>query len=267
MLTLINKYGGEKFYKKLVTQFYEEVTAQRAMRHYFFNVPFDKLLSDQMEYGQFIMKKTEREYREPPMQWAPNDIRVSPSVFDEVMVTLENLMFKAKVSRDDVPVFNWHILDLCEETRSQTVDTKIMTLKAVEINSESIKEMYDKNKADGRVEKNGEVFVTKGVTYPIWNTIKPVDQTISLVGRAFANDPGRVTEMNDIKEKAMLKVPFLNLKSYASEKVSFIHCELKLSYATGIPVRLMMRCAREFSTSFNEVLAVDKEQVLKNLTR
>lgn len=267
MLTLINKYGGEKFYKKLVTQFYEEVTAQRGMRHYFFNVPFDKLLSDQMEYGQFIMKKTDRAYREPPMQWAPNDIRVSPSVFDEVMVTLENLMYKAKVSRDDIPVFNWQILDLCEETRSQTVDTKIMTLKAVEINSESIKQMYDSNKADGRVEKNGEVFVTKGVTYPIWNTIKSVDQTISLVGRAFANDPGRVNEMNDIKERVALKVPFLNLKSYASEKVSFIHCELKLSYATGIPVRLMMKCAREFSNSFNEVLAADKEQVLKNLTR
>ena len=267
MLSLINKYGGEKFYKKLITQFYEEVTGQRAMRHYFFNVPFEKLLSDQLEYGQFIMKKTDRGYREPPMQWAPNDIRVSPSVFDEVMVALENLMYKAKVARDDIPIFNWHILDLCEETRSQTVDTKIMTLKAVEINSESIKEMYDKNKADGRVEKNGEVFVTRGVTYPIWNTIKAVDKTISLIGRAFTNDPSRVKEMNEIKEKAMLKVPFLNLQSYESEKVSLIHCELKLSFAQGIPVRLMLKCAREFSTAFNEVLAADKEQVLKNLSR
>ena len=267
MLSLINKYGGEKFYKKLITQFYEEVTGQRAMRHYFFNVPFEKLLSDQLEYGQFIMKKTDRGYREPPMQWAPNDIRVSPSVFDEVMVALENLMYKAKVARDDIPIFNWHILDLCEETRSQTVDTKIMILKAVEINSESIKEMYDKNKADGRVEKNGEVFVTRGVTYPIWNTIKAVDKTISLIGRAFTNDPSRVKEMNEIKEKAMLKVPFLNLQSYESEKVSLIHCELKLSFAQGIPVRLMLKCAREFSTAFNEVLAVDKEQVLKNLSR
>jgi hypothetical protein len=201
------------------------------------------------------------------MQWAPNDIRVSPSVFDEVMVALENLMYKAKVARDDIPIFNWHILDLCEETRSQTVDTKIMTLKAVEINSESIKEMYDKNKADGRVEKNGEVFVTRGVTYPIWNTIKAVDKTISLIGRAFTNDPSRVKEMNEIKEKAMLKVPFLNLQSYESEKVSLIHCELKLSFAQGIPIRLMLKCAREFSTAFNEVLAVDKEQVLKNLSR
>lgn len=267
MLSLINKYGGEKFYKKLVTQFYEEVTAQRAMRHYFFNVPFEKLLSDQLEYGQFIMKKTDRGYREPPMQWAPNDIRVSPSVFDEVMVALENLMYKAKVSRDDIPIFNWLILDLCEETRSQTADTKSMTLKAVEINSDSIKEMYDKNKADGRVEKNGEVFVTKGVTYPIWNVIKQVDKTISLVGRAFTNDPSRVKEMNEIKEKAMLKVPFLNLQSYESEKVSLIHCELKFSYSQGIPIRLMLKCAREFSTYFNEVLAADKEQVLKNLTR
>jgi len=267
MLSLINKYGGEKFYKKLITQFYEEVTGQRAMRHYFFNVPFEKLLSDQLEYGQFIMKKTDRGYREPPMQWAPNDIRVSPSVFDEVMVALENLMYKAKVARDDIPIFNWHILDLCEETRSQTVDTKIMTLKAVEINSDSIKEMYDKNKADGRVEKNGEVFVTRGVTYPIWNTIKAVDKTISLIGRAFTNDPSRVKEMNEIKEKAMLKVPFLNLQSYESEKVSLIHCELKLSFAQGIPVRLMLKCAREFSTAFNEVLAADKEQVLKNLSR
>ena len=267
MLSLINKYGGEKFYKKLITQFYEEVTGQRAMRHYFFNVPFEKLLSDQLEYGQFIMKKTDRGYREPPMQWAPNDIRVSPSVFDEVMVALENLMYKAKVARDDIPIFNWHILDLCEETRSQTVDTKIMTLKAVEINSDSIKEMYDKNKADGRVEKNGEVFVTRGVTYPIWNTIKTVDKTISLIGRAFTNDPSRVKEMNEIKEKAMLKVPFLNLQSYESEKVSLIHCELKLSFAQGIPVRLFLKCAREFSTAFNEVLAADKEQVLKNLSR
>ncbi len=267
MLTLINKYGGEKTFKKWVTQFYEEVTAQRAMRHYFFNVPFDSLLNNQIEYGQFILKKTERGYREPPMQWAPNDIRVSPNVFDEVLITLENLMLKDKVVREDIPVFVWHILDLCEETRCQTVDTKIMILKAVEINQETIKEMYDKNKADARIEKNGEVFVTKGLTYPIWNTLKAVDKTITLVGRAFANDPGRVKDMNEIKEKAALKVPFMTFKSYESEKVSFIYAEHKLSYASGIPVRLILKCAREFSTAFNEVLAADKDQVLKNLAR
>jgi len=267
MLTLIDKYGGEKFYKKLITQFYEEVTAQRAMRHYFFNVPCENLLNNQMEYGQFILRKSERGYREDFMQWSPSDIRVSPNVFDEIVITLENMLFKAKVVREDIPVFTWHIFDLCEETRSQTVDTKTMLLTAVEINQESIKSMYDKNKAEARIEKNGEVFVTKGLTYPLWNTLKAQDQTITLVGRAFANDPSRVTDMNEIKEKAMLKVPFLNLKSYASEKVSFIYCDHKLSYAKGLPVRLILKCAREFSTAFNEVLAVDKEQVLKNLTR
>jgi len=267
MLSLINKYGGQRFHKKLVTDFYEAVTAQRAMRHYFFNVPFDKLLDQQMEYGQFIFPKTERGYREPPMQWAPNDIRVSPNVFDEVVITLENLMLKSKVERDHISPILWQILDLCEETRSQTVDTKSMILKTVEFNAESVKEMYSKNKADARVEKNGEVFITKGTTYPIWNTIKPVDKTITLVGRAFANDPGRVQEMNEIKEKAFQKVNFMDFKTYSSEKVSFIYCERKLSYALDVPVRLLMKCAREFSTAFNEVLVADKDQVLKNLAR
>lgn len=267
MLSLINKYGGERFHKKLVTDFYEEVTAQRAMRHYFFNVPFDKLLDNQMNYGQFIFPKTERAYREPPMQWAPNDIRVSPNVFDEVLITLENLMFKAKVIREHIPPIAWQIIDLCEETRSQTVDTKSMILNSVEFNAETVKEMYSKNKADARIEKNGEVFVTKGLTYPIWNAIKPVDKTIILVGRAFANDPGRVNEMNEIKERAAQKVGFMDLKSYASEKVAFIYAERKLSYALDVPVRLIMKCARDFSNAFNEVLTADKDQVLKNLAR
>jgi len=105
------------------------------------------------------------------------------------------------------------------------------------------------------------------VTYPIWNTIKPADKTIILVGRAFANDPGRVNEMNEIKDRAALKVGFMDLKSYASEKVSFIYSERKLSYSLDVPVRLLVKCAREFSDAFNEVLAADKEQVLKNLTR
>lgn len=267
MLSLINKHGGERFHKKLVTDFYEEVTAQRAMRHYFFNVPFDKLLENQMNYGQFIFPKTERGYREPPMQWAPNDIRVSPNVFDEVLITLENLMFKAKVPREDISPITWQIIDLCEETRSQTVDTKSMILTSLEFNAENVKDMYSRNKADARIEKNGEVFVTKGVTYPIWNAIKPVDKIVILVGRAFANDPGRVNEMNEIKDRAAQKVGFMDLKSYASEKVSFIYSERKLSYALDVPVRLIMKCARDFSDAFNEVLVADKDQVLKNLTR
>ena len=151
MLNLMKKYGGVNNLKNILTRFYEGVCDQREIKHYFFNVKLENLIEDQLHYSQYIMSKTDRGYKEPPMQSAPTEIRVSPSVFDDVMVTLSNLLLKVHVHRDDVPRLVSMIIDLAEETRSQANDTKIMILKSVDINVDTLVDYYNKSKVDARV--------------------------------------------------------------------------------------------------------------------
>ena len=267
MLNLMKKYGGVPNLKNIITRFYEAVCEQREIKHYFFNVKLESLIDDQLHYSQYIMPKSDRGYKEPPMQSTPTEIRVSPGVFDDVMVALTNLLLKIHIHRDDVPRMVSMIIDLCEETRSQANDTKIMVLKSVDINSDTIVDYYNKNKVDARIEKSGEIYTSRGVIYPYWTRLDTKTKTISFIGRAFANDPGRVGDMKVVMERAQQKIPFLLLDPAVSPTLAYIFSRYDLHYSTGIPARLLMRCGRDFSTAFNEVLLADKNEVLKNVTR
>jgi len=55
MLNEMKKYGGQTVFKQLLQQFFEEVTSQRAIRHYFFNVVMEKMIEDQINYSQYIL--------------------------------------------------------------------------------------------------------------------------------------------------------------------------------------------------------------------
>lgn len=267
MLNLMKKYGGVNNLKNILTRFYESVCDQREIKHYFFNVKLENLIDDQLHYSQYIMSKTDRGYKEPPMQSTPTEIRVSPSVFDDVMVTLSNLLLKVHVHRDDVPRLVSMIIDLAEETRAQANDTKIMILKSVDINVDTLVDYYNKSKVDARVEKSGEIYTTRGVVYPYWTRLDTNAKTISFIGRAFTNDPTRVNEMKEVMARAQQKIPFLLLEPEVTPTLAYIFCKYELQYSTGIPTRLLMRCGRDFSTAFNEVLLADKGDILKNVTR
>ena len=113
----------------------------------------------------------------------------------------------------------------------------------------------------------GEVYTSRGTTYPFWSRLDTDKKTITLVGRAFANDPGRVAQLEAIKNLAVEKIPFFPLEVRATPAASCIYSEYTFSYALGVPTRLLMRCARDFSSLFNEVLKADKENELRNLTK
>ena len=267
MLNLMKKYGGVPNLKNILTRFYEAVCDQREIKHYFFNVKLESLIDDQLHYSQYIMSKTDRGYKEPPMQSTPTEIRVSPSVFDDVLITLSNLLLKIHIGRDDVPRLVSMIIDLAEETRAQANDTKIMVLKSVDINTDTLVDYYNKNKVDARIEKSGEIYTSRGVVYPYWTRLDTTAKTITFVGRAFANDPNRVNEMKEVMARAQQKVPFLTFEPEVTPTLAYIFCKYELRYSTGIPARLLMRCGRDFSSAFSEVLLADKSEVLKNVTR
>ncbi len=269
MLNEMKKYGGQTVFKQLLQQFFEEVTSQRAIRHYFFNVVMEKMIEDQINYSQYILRKPDRAYLDGPMQSSTPDIRVSPNVFDDVLITLQNLLTKRKFAREDVNRIASKILDVCEETRSQANDTNIMMLKAVDVSIENLIAYYEKNKTDARIDNKmgGEVYTSRGTTYPFWSRLDTDKKTITLVGRAFANDPGRVAQLEAIKNLAVEKIPFFPLEVRATPAASCIYSEYTFSYALGVPTRLLMRCARDFSSLFYEVLKVDRDEELRNLTR
>lgn len=269
MLNEMKKYGGQLVFKQLLQQFFEEVTSQRAIRHYFFNVVMEKMIEDQLHYSQYILRKPDRAYLDGPMQSSAIDIRVSPNVFDDVLITLQNILIKRKFEREDINRIASKILDVCEETRNQANDTNIMMLKAVDVSADNLIAYYEKNKTDARLDNKmgGEIYTSRGTTYPFWTRLNLEKKTITLVGRAFANDPSRVAQLESIMKSASEKIPFFPLEVRASPEASCIYSEYTFSYALGIPTRLLMRCARDFSSLFYEVLKADKESELRNLTK
>ena len=176
------------------------------------------MIEDQINYSQYILRKPDRAYLDGPMQSSTPDIRVSPNVFDDVLITLQNLLTKRKFAREDVNRIASKILDVCEETRSQANDTNIMMLKAVDVSIENLIAYYEKNKTDARIDNKmgGEVYTSRGTTYPFWSRLDTDKKTITLVGRAFANDPGRVAQLKAIKNLAVEKIPFFPLEVRAT---------------------------------------------------
>jgi len=248
---------SSEIFKKLIFDFFKEVLSDKKIKHYFFNISFDKLLLDQISLNQYIYKKFIKGINTFPLQSASLDIRVSPVVFDMVLLTLQNLLSKFKFSSADNNFFMDQIIKITEETRSQANDLNSMSLSGYNLSIELIQKLMEKSKSLARIIDSSNILVTEGFKTPVNVHLMQSDKVIRLQSFAELMDSKNYEEMLKLKTSAEVGNPFcifdvLNLNSSFS-----LYSQFDLSFVNTLPSRLLISAIKEFAYSANVIYELD----------
>jgi hemoglobin len=264
---MMDKYGGFPTIKKVVEALFEEVGEKRDLRHYFFNIKLENLIRDQKLFHAYSMRKPDRFYREQLMQTANSDIQVSVSVFDEVLLCLIDILRQHDVDKDEAVRIAVHLIEIMEETRSQAGDTVVTVWKPVDINNQLINNFYNNNRTDSRIEKNGDVYATRNFPHPFWTRVALDKKQITFIAQAFAQDSTTLEQVEQLAIKANQRVGILNLEAVEGPKGPVLFARHVLPFEHGVPTRLLLRAAHQFSRGFETGLNADKEELMKKVLK
>jgi hypothetical protein len=82
-------------------------------------------------------------------------------------------------------VLSAKLLELFEESRAQMADENIKVWKAFEVTNQMVCDLYNANRTDARLEKNGDVYGSRGFLYPFWTRVTGDTKQIIFIGQGF----------------------------------------------------------------------------------
>lgn len=268
MNDLLQKYGGSTALKKLMVAFYDHVCRELGVKHYFFNITIQNLIQDQLNFMSFVMRRSENSYRERPMQSAASDINVKSAVFEDVQKILEMQLKHMGVHFRDIPRMAAHIIEVVEETRDRANDRVKTSINAPIVSLDSITQVLSKKGVITRVEPNGDLLLSSGfsLSYPFCLQVDKATQKLIFKARAEAKGGVRVTEVQQVVDTVRNKYPFLAYEVNTEAEVPCMTHRYVADYkGDGIPVRMLLKLAKQFSWNFDEAMLCDTHKVLVNV--
>ena len=271
MEDLIKKYGGVANLKKHLNLFYEKVCEVKKLKHYFFGINIEHAIQDVINYSSFAMRRPEHLYNGAPLQTAPASIKVRIPVFEEVFQLLElQLQAKMQVHWKDVPRFAYHIMEIFEESKCKSMDNVKMSIEPDFVSIERINQLFTKKQVRTKILPNGDLLAFKGygLEYPTYFKILPSDKKVALLGKAYAREGASTEDILKVLNAAKEKFFYLPFELKQDEEGRFIETMHVADFGpAGLPVRLLLQLAQDFSRRFEEVLALDKDERFINLVR
>ena len=248
--------------------FYDNVMEQKDLRHFFFGMTIEKLIKDIELYQDFFMPKPDRYFRETFSQTAPSAIQIKAPQFDELQITLQTSLRSGGYLKSQIPLLSAKLLELFEESRAQMADENIKVWKPFEVTNQLVADLYNANRTDARLEKNGDVYGSRGFMYPFWTRVANDTKQLIFIGQGFSTSvdtPLATVEAfcNQVNEK------FTHQKFQVrqSAKGPVLFARHAISYTQGVPTRMLMRAAKQFSTTFEAAMNMDTDKLLKNIIR
>jgi len=243
--------------------FYDDVLEKKDLRHFFFGLDLKRLIEDYYLYKDFVMVKPDRYYKEMVMQTAPSEIQVKAPQFEEILITLRNSMRVVGFLKDERLKTPVHILEVMEETRAQKADAEVKLWKPLEVTNQLVNDFYNKSRTDARLEKNGDIYATRGLMYPFWTRVVQETKQIIFIGQAFSSSSFvAMNEANDLCEQINAKVTQLKFSVRESPTGPVLFTRYSFSYANGVPVRMLLRAAKQFAAGFESVFNLDVNKLL-----
>jgi len=248
-------YGLELFYK--------DVLEKKDIRHFFFGLTLQKLIEDYHLYKNMVMTKPERYYKEMVMQTAPSAVQIKAPQFDEILITFQNNLRTAGFLKSEIPKLSVHILEVIEETRAQKADAESPKVwKALEVDNQIICDFYNASRCDARVEKNGDIYASRGFLYPFWTRVSLDTKQIIFIGQAFATSSfPPVEEFQALCDSINTKLTHQNFTIRETPNARVLFARHAFSYANGLPVRMLLRAAKQFASSFEAAINMDTNQL------
>lgn len=255
------EYGIELFYK--------DVLEKKDIRHFFFGLTTNKLIEDYHLFQNFVMAKPERYYKDMIMQTAPSAVQIKAPQFDEIFISFQNILRTAGFLKTEIPKLAVHILEVMEETRAQKADADHPKVwKPFEVNNQMVCDFFNNNRTDARLEKNGDIYCTRGFLYPFWTRIAPDTKQIILIAQAFPTST--ITPLEEVQkfcDQVNEKLTHQKFAVRVTPNGSVLFARHAFTYSNGVPVRMLLRGAKQFASNFEAAINMDTNQLLiKKLT-
>ena len=266
MFSQLENYKNPKLILNSILQaLYTQVTTNRAIAHFFMNVHMDALIADVHKFSHFAMEQPESHYRDPmrAQKSSMPGIQVSSSVFEEVHKILVQILKDQGVAEDHIPRLSFEILEIVEESRAQFSDTIMMALKMEDVTQDSLLEVFKRFKFEAKLAGKNEINVESGIDIPIIVKIRAKDKSIVLIGKAVSVENSKLRDVEEIAAIAKEKYPIFPVKAVEDDDDwPFLLMEKSFSYEDGVPLRLLFRLAKSFSTAFYRNVKCDSQKVL-----
>lgn len=261
MHELVNKYGGHAKLEEILTDFFNRVSGDRGLMHYFFNVPLKQVLADQRELMPYVMRKPDIDYRSTPVQTAIREINIRIPVFEDVLKVLNLVLKLFKVHYTEAPMMAMHIIEILEETRSRFADTKKSFYKPADINTAVLLTFFRSQGILSELDpESGEIYSMHGfgLAYPLYTAIDVADNSLVLMARAQARDGVTLVEVQSLAAAAAAKVQPLQFTAFTdAQACPTFQASYKVPTQFGVPKRLLQRVTNHFTWRFEEAMKVN----------
>ena len=248
--------------------FYDNVMEQKDLRHFFFGMTIEKLVKDIELYQDFFMPKPERYYRESFSQTSPSAIQIKAPQFDELQITLQTSLRSGGYLKSQIPALSAKLLEMFEESRAQMADENIKVWKPFEVSNQLVADLYNANRTDARLEKNGDVYGSRGFFYPCWTRVAGDTKQLIFIGQGFSTSVD--TPLDTVEafcKQVNEKFNHQKFQVRQSAKGPVLFARHAISYSHGVPTRMLMRAAKQFATTFEGAMNMDTDKLLKNIIR
>lgn len=143
---LLSSYVRKPEFEDFLSAFYDGVCESDMVKHYFFLAKKGVILQDMKKFSSYLTPKISLDYRRPATATASPDIQLPDSQISEISQIMVRVLRAKKFSIEDIPQLTHEILEMIDETRSQTNDTAVSILYPDEIDSENVYKFLKKIK-------------------------------------------------------------------------------------------------------------------------
>jgi len=259
-------FGGLPKIKMIVRDLYSQVNDQPDLRHYFLNVTPEKIIADQEHFASYVLRKADHAYLGGFFQSSDLSIQVGATIFNEVIDVLRKILLNAGLPEHDTPRLITHIMEIIEETRTQCNDNKIGVLKAVDVSVEALSKAYEKGKLDTIIKGPELIYASSSFRggpfpFPFFTQIDSENQTLTLIAKAAVKESVTQEEMGYLLNEAKQYAPILNFYADIEDTPLYV-ASYTLPFEFGVPNRLLIKIAQQFSKTFSETFTYDAEEIL-----
>jgi len=260
---LLSTYVRKPEFEEFLNTFYDSVCESDMVKHYFFLAKKGVILQDMKKFSSYLTPKTSLEYRRPASATASPDIQLPDSQISEISQIMVRVFRAKKFPIEDIPQLTHEILEMIDETRSQTNDTAVSILYPDEIDSENVYKFLKKNKIDSEVMPSKALMAERGLAHKVWIYLDHEEKTISVEGKIFIKDIAFDDQIEEIIEKQNNRDSFVKIKLVRDAGAQHLLERHVLPFKNGIPVRLFVRYLGKFSRDLDQIYLSDPDDVLK----
>ena len=244
--------------------FFHAICEQKSIKHFLFGISLEKIFENMKIHGDFVVLKPEKYYRDVISQTAPKGLQVTPNQFEDIYSCLLDVLKKQRFLKKQIPKLASYIIENIEETRALIADSEPNILRSHEVSNESICAMFNRSRAEARIDKNSDVFVPAGFDYPFWARVNKTAKEITFGAQAFPiSSSVNSSEIQIISEQANEKLGNFFMEVDTRTRHGPILFSLHtIKYQDAVPKRMLLRAAKEFSSAFETAVGMDKYKYL-----